>query len=240
MTDDKTGTLYNLNPTAVTYNGTTYPGTTLDPRGIGINPLVQQIWNKYEPKSNANCTLSLCDHPAVGTNSNIQGFSANLAQPTTSKFAVTRVDHDFSSKWHLMTSYRLYKLKAAADAQVDIGGFFSGDTLGTPAAVSSLPQQAFLWSAGLTTNISTNTTNDFHYSFLRNYWQWERTGDTPQVSGLAGALEIYSGQSQSQDLGPYNVNTQQTRNRFWDGHDQMFRDDISTLKGNHLFQFGGT
>ena len=36
------------------------------------------------------------------------------------------------------------------------------------------------------------------------------------------------------------MNTQNTRNRFWDGHDQMFRDDISMLKGNHLFQFGGT
>ena len=239
LTDDLTGTLYNLNPTAVTYNGTTYPGTTNDPRSIGINPLVQQIWNTYEPQSNANCTQSLCDHPLVGTNSNIQGFSANLAQPTTSKFAVGRVDHDFSSKWHLMSSYRWFKLKAAADAQVDIGGFFPGDKLGTPAAQSSLPQQAFLWSAGLTTNISSNTTNDFHYSFLRNYWKWNRTGETPQTPTLAGALEFYSGQSQTQDLGPYNVNTQQTRNRFWDGHDQFFRDDISTLKGNHLFQFGG-
>jgi hypothetical protein len=239
LTDDQTGAIYNLNPTAVTYNGTTYPGTSLDPRGIGISPLIQQIWNKYEPQSNANCTQNLCDHPAVGTNSNIQGFSANLAQPTTSKFAVARVDHDFSSKWHLMSSYRWFKLKAAADAQVDIGGFFSGDTLGTPAAQSSLPQQASLWTAALTTNISTNTTNDFHYSFLRNFWQWDRTGDTPQASSLAGALEFYSGQSQTQDLGPYNVNTQQTRNRFWDGHDQFFRDDISTLKGNHLLQFGG-
>jgi hypothetical protein len=239
LTDDLTGTLYNLNPTAVTFNGTTYPGTTNDPRSIGINPLVQQIWNKYEPQSNANCTQNLCDHPAVGTNSNIQGFSANLAQPTTSKFAVGRLDHDFSSKWHLMSSYRWFKLKAAADAQVDIGGFFPGDKLGTPAAQSSLPQQAFLWSAGLTTNISSNTTNDFHYSFLRNYWKWDRTGETPQTPTLAGALEIYSGQSQTQDLGPYNVNTQQTRNRFWDGHDHFFRDDISTLKGNHLFQFGG-
>ena len=27
LTDDMTGTLYNLNPTAVTYNGITYPGT---------------------------------------------------------------------------------------------------------------------------------------------------------------------------------------------------------------------
>jgi hypothetical protein len=244
LTDDVTGTLYNLNPTPVTYNGITYPGTANDPRGIGINPLVQMIWNKYEPASNANCTQSLCDHPEAGTTSNIQGFSANLAQPTTSKFAVGRLDHDFSSKWHLMSSYRWYELKAAADSQVDIGGFFSGDTLGTPASQSSLPQQAFLWTAGLTTNVSTNTTNDLHYSFLRNFWQWKRTGDTPQTATLGGALEIFSGQSpgfgQVNDLGPYNVDTQNTRNRFWDGHDQMLRDDISTLKGNHLFTFGGT
>ena len=59
-------------------------------------------------------------------------------------------------------------------------------------------------------------------------------------AGLAGALEIIAVRANLKDLGPYNVNTQKTRNRFWDGHDQMIRDDISTLKGNHLFQFGGT
>jgi hypothetical protein len=238
LTDDVTGALYNLNPTAVTYKGITYPGTANDPRGIGINPLVQTIWNKYEPASNANCAQTLCD------TSNVQGFSANLALPTTSKFAVGRLDHDFSSKWHFMSSYRWFQLKSATDSQVDIGGFFSGDTLGTPGSQSNLPQQAFLWTAGLTTNISTNTTNDLHYSFLRNFWQWKRTGDTQQTGTLGGALEIDSGQSagfgQVNDLGPYNVDTQNTRNRFWDGHDQMLRDDISTLKGNHLFTFGGT
>jgi hypothetical protein len=238
LTDDTNGKFYNLNPTAVTFNGVTYPGTALDPRGKGISPVVQQIWSKFEPQSNgASCNQSLCD-----PGGNIQGFSANLAQPTTSKFAVGRLDHDFSSKWHFTTSYRWFKYSQAADAQVDIGGFFTGDKLGTPAAQSSLPQTAFLWTAGLTTNISTNFTNDFHYSFLRNYWQWKRTGDIPQLSTLGGAVEIFSGQTngQTQDLGPYNVNTQQTRTRFWDGHDQLFRDDLSLLKGNHLFQFGGT
>jgi hypothetical protein len=247
LTDDVTGTLYNLNPYSVTYNGVNYPanancpGGPCDPRAtpVGINPLVQQIWNKYEPAwTGASCTLTLCD------STNIQGFSANLAQPTTSKFAVGRLDHDFSSKWHFMSSYRWYELKAAADSQVDIGGFFSGDTLGTPASQSNLPQQAFLWTAGLTTNISTNATNDLHYSFLRNFWQWKRIGDPAQTPTLGGALEIDSGQSagfgQVNDLGPYNVDTQNTRNRFWDGHDQMLRDDISMLKGNHLFTFGGT
>ena len=140
-------------------------------------PWCSRYGTSTNQQSNANCTQTLCDHPKVGTNSNIQGFSANLAQPTTSKFAVGRLDHDFSAKWHFMSSYRWFKLKAAADAQVDIGGFFPGDTLGTPASQSSLPQQAFLWTAGLTTNVTTNTTNDLHYSFLRNFWQWQRTGD---------------------------------------------------------------
>ncbi len=240
ITDDVTGTLYNLNPYAVTYNGVNYPGTTNDPRGIGINPVVQSIWQAYEPASNATCTQSLCDLESGG---NIQGFSANLAQPSKSKFEVTRVDHDFGPKWHFMSTFRWFKLTQAADAQVDISG-------GHPVSLSNLPQQAFMWVGAMTTNITTNTTNDFHYSFLRNYWQWERQGDTPQTIGssssitgtLGGALEIFSGQSDghTQDLGPYNVNTQQTRNRFWDGHDQMIRDDVSTLKGNHLFQFGGT
>ena len=40
-------------------------------------------------------------------------------------------------------------------------------------------------------------------------------------------------------LAPYNVNTQNVRQRFWDGQDNFFRDDITVLHGNHLFQFGG-
>src|SRR5271170_5297547 len=240
LTDDATGTLYNLNPYMVTYNGVNYAGTANDPRGIGIDPLVQSIWNKYEPASNAACTQYLCDLTSGG---NIQGFSANLALPQTSNFAVARIDHDFGAKWHFMSSYRFYKLKEAADSQVDIGGALPGDTLGTPTSVSSVPQNAFIYVAALTTNITSNTTNDIHYSFLRNWWQWARAGDVPQTSSLGtldGALEFFSGQNASQDLGPYNVNTQQTRTRFWDGHDQMIRDDISNLRGNHLLQFGGT
>ena len=51
------GQVYNLNPTPVTYNGNTYmpaqcPAGPCDPRGIGINPLVAQMWNKFMPLSN--------------------------------------------------------------------------------------------------------------------------------------------------------------------------------------------
>ena len=209
---------------------------SVDPRGIGINPLVQQIWKTYEPQSNASCTQNECD------GANILGFTANVALPTTSNFAVGRVDHDFGDKWHFMSTYRWNKLTSNNDNQIDIGGFFPGDTKGVPASIAKGPLQSHLLVAALTTNISSNTTNDFHYSFLSNWWAYARQGDTPQTATLGGALEIFSGQTagENQDLGPYNVNTQNTRNRIWDGHDQMVRDDISMLKGNHLFQFGGT
>src|SRR6266404_5920354 len=43
-------TPYNLNPFPVTVNGVTYPAAqcgagTCDPRGLGINPTIQKIWN---------------------------------------------------------------------------------------------------------------------------------------------------------------------------------------------------
>ncbi len=216
--------------------GVVTPLAAIDPLGVGLNPLVSQIWSQYEPASNAACAQELCD----GTN--VQGFAGNIGIPTTSKFVATRLDHDFSPKWHFNATYHFFKLTDATQDQVDIGGFFPGDTKGVPASLSKDPAEPQMWALGLTTNITSNTTNDFHYSFLRNFWQWIRQGDTPQIAGLGGALEIMSGQTQGaqNDLGPYNVNTQQTRTRYWDGHDQMVRDDVSDLRGNHLLQFGGT
>src|ERR1700733_9695373 len=128
LTDSSTGAIvYNLNNAPVTYNGTTYaanygcagaPGGLCDPLGFGLNPLVSQIWNKYEPQSNATCSQSLCD------GANILGFAGTLNAPITSNFDVARIDHDFSSKNHFMASYRYYKIKVAGSEQVDIGGFF--------------------------------------------------------------------------------------------------------------------
>src|SRR5207248_11771619 len=75
-------------------------------------------------------------------------------------------------------------------------------------------------------------------SFRRNGWQWASRGDPPQFAGLGGALEPF-GESRFTSPVPYNVDTQNTRTRYWDGLDHYFRDDITMLHGNHLFQFGG-
>jgi len=226
------GQFYNLNPTAVTFNGVTFPGTALDPRGIGVNSVVQQMWSTMPlPNTNSCNGQTLCDVDASG-NGNVGVFTSNLSIPQSSNFGVARLDHDFGSKWHFMSSYRYYHLTRATDSQISIAN-------GTPVSLSSRPQVPWFFAAGLTTNITTNTTNDFHYSYLRNFWQWGSAGDTPQIAGLGGALDPF-GQSQTQSLSPYNVDTQNTRTRFWDGEDNMIRDDVSILHGDHLFQFGGT
>jgi hypothetical protein len=224
--------VYNLNPTPVTYQGVVYAGTSLDPRGIGINSVVSQMWTKEPLPNTTGCNgLTLCDTNLAGIG-NVGVFTGNMAVPQSSNFGVVRLDHDFGAKWHFMSSYRYYKLVRTTDSQFDISG-------GTPVSLSARPQVPWFFVAALTTNITTNTTNDLHYSFLRNYWQWGSAGDQPQIAGLGGALDPF-GQSQNQALTPYNVDTQNTRTRLWDGKDNMVRDDVSILHGNHLFQFGGT
>jgi hypothetical protein len=228
------GTYYNLNPTAVTFNGVTYPGTNLDPRNIGINSVVSQMWSTMPLPNTTGCNgLLICDNSVAG--GNVGTFSGNMSVPQTSNFGVARLDHDFGAKWHFMSSYRYYKLTRVTDSQYTIAN-------GAPSSLSARPQVPWFYVASLTTNISNNTTNDFHYSFLRNFWQWGSGGDTPQIAGLGGALEPLGEQSATSGfaLTPYNVNTQDTRTRFWDGKDNMVRDDVSVLHGNHLFQFGGT
>src|SRR5215469_16415488 len=238
------GTTYNLNPTPVTFNGVTYapakcpasPNGLCDPRGLGINPLVQQLWTQHMPASNeAGCGVSRCDGV------NVQGFLANLSIPATSNFGVARIDHDFGSKWHLMSSYRYFNLQKADTVQVDIGGFVQGDTVGVPHSLASLPQQPWYLVAGLTGNLSNNWTNDIRFSYLRNWWAWNRYGGVAQFPGLGGALEPFGegGASTGFALIPYNVNTQNTRTRFWNGQDTMIRDDATWIHGKHMVQFGG-
>jgi hypothetical protein len=196
------------------------------------------MWTKNMPlpTAGAGCGPFTADGKCDGVNT--LDFRGQLGIPQNDNFGVVRLDHDFGAKWHFMSSYRYYHLKRATDDQVDIGGFFKGDTLGTPTALTNRPQVPWYLVVGMTTNISTNVTNDFRYSYLRNAWEWGSFGDPAQFTSLAAALEPF-GENHTEALAPYNVNTQQTRTRFWDGKDHFFRDDVSWLKGSHFFQFGG-
>lgn len=233
---DSTGVYrpYNLNATPVTVNGVTYQpatcGTTnvaCDPRGIGLNPIVSQIWSKYLPLPN---------NPQGGDQYNTQGYRGSIRLPQNSDNYVARLDHDFGSKWRWMASYRYFDFSQLATTQVDIGGLLGG-ALGQPVSLAPRVQKPGYFVTGLTTSLTPNMTNDFKYNYLRNFWQWGTASAPPQLPGLGGAVEI--GGETANALIPYNVNTQNVRQRFWDGIDHHFRDDVTWLKGNHVMQFGG-
>ena len=197
------------------------------------------MWKQYEPAQGSanvgtcsNLTGSECD------STNEYEFKANVGIPSSDDFMVARLDHDFGDKWHFNTSYRYYRLTKVTSSQVDIGGFFTGDKLGTPVATSSKPSQPWYYVAGLTTNITSKITNDFHYSYLRNYWSWSDNNAPSQSTGSTGALEPF-GETATGVLSPFNLDNQDIRTRFWDGHDHFLRDDVTLLKGNHIFSFGG-
>lgn len=204
-------------------------GQQCDPRGLGLSPTVSALWNKYEPPCN---DLTYGDHGL-----NTCGFIGNLSYPLSTNFGVVRVDHDFGSKWRWFSSYRYYREINPTTNQVDIGGLLPGDTLGQPASASAFPVQPRYFVTGLTGTITPNLTNELHLSYTRNQWQYLRAGAEPQLPGLDGALAI--GGESTNALIPVNVDTQNARNRLWDGHDYGLRDSLSWLKGTHLFQFGG-
>jgi len=235
---------YNLNPGPVTVNGVTYqpaacPGSAngfCDLRGIGINPLVSQIWNKQMPLPN--------DFTSSGGDTfNTQGYLTSLKLPQNDNFGVVRLDHSIGGNWSVMTSYRYYHLERAVNNQFDIGGVLNGGTLGVANSTANRPQVPWYGVIGVTGVLSPRLTNDFHYSYLRNFWQWTTAGAPPQLPRLGGALEIggevCSNIGGNSALIPYCVRTQDARQRYWNGKDNVFRDDLTLVHGNHVFQFGG-
>ncbi len=225
---------YNLNPSPVTVGGVTYPVAACnagpcDPRGLGLNPVVSALWSKYMPLPN---------DPLGGDHFNTQGYRGSVLLPTKSNNYVARVDHDFSDKWRWFASYRDYVFQHVTTGQVDLGGALPGDTIGNYSARTTRPQNPSFWVTGLTTNVTPTITNNLNFSYLRTYWAWGSSLAPAQLPNLStGALEI--GGESGNALIPYNVNTQSVRTRFWDGQDKTLRDDVTMIKGNHLFSVGG-
>ena len=198
---------------------------------------MRPIWNQFEPNPN--------DYSgATGDGINTAGYLSSVRAPLTENSYVGRIDHDFGQNWKLMSSYRYAKIVNLTTNQVDIGGALAGDKFGQPTAVAPRPQDPSFFVMGITGNIKPNLIADFRFSYQREYWQWFDAGAPGQLPGMAGAAEIAPGLSTSFEsasaLIPYNVNTQSTRTRFWDGHDNYLRGDLTWVQGKHLIQYGGT
>jgi hypothetical protein len=204
--------------------------TACDPRGMGLNPLISQMWNKYEPEGN---------NSSLGDGLNTTGFTGSVGLPVSSNFGVVRMDHSFGPNWQFTTSYRHYvEMAAVGNRQVDIGGELPGDTKGQMATTSSIPRQPRYFVAGLTGMVTPSLTSETSVSYLRDWWYWKTAGSFPQVSGTTGSLMV--GGDTTNELQPVTFGTGTTRQRAWDSHSPGVRENLSWQKGTHLLRFGAT
>jgi len=265
------GQAFNLNPNpvidpgcgnvacSITTGGQLIQPSNLDPLNLGLNhvictptsgtpdgtcgPIAGSAVAALNGEPSLWSLLPLPNDCNQGDKLNYCGFQGTINIPETSNFNVFRIDHDFNSKWHFNGTYHYYKLKNTVADQWDIGGFFPGDTPGKYSAIRQKPQDNWIYTAGITTDINANMTNTFNYSYTRNWWAYGDPSGVPNIGGFPAGLEVggeNSGAGSSPVMEPYNLNNQSVRTRYWNGHDSLFRDDVTWIKGNHLFQFGGS
>jgi hypothetical protein len=165
--------------------------------------------------------------PLSGDLYNTQGYLSTISAPLTENSYLGRIDHAFVQNWKLMSSYRYAQIINLTTNEVDIGGALGSDKQGQPVALAPRPQRPSLLVVGITGSIKPNPIADFRFSYQREHRQWFDNNAPGQLPGLGGAIDIPNGNSTTYEttspLIPCNVNTQSTRTRFWDGHDNYLR-----------------
>ncbi len=222
---DASGNIISYNLATAKLCGST-GNLACDPRGLGLNPLVSQIWNKYMPAGNDAST---------GDGLNTIGFSAPGKFPNKDDFAVVRLDRNLNTNWSFMASYRYFKQEHnVGDRQMDIGGLLPGDKLGVPSSPASIPRLPRYLVLGLTGRLTPTITDQFTFSYLRDYWFWKTDGSRPQVAGTDSALNIAG------NMNPLDLTVGLVRQREWRAHNWTWADNLTWVKGNQLLEFGGS
>jgi len=213
--------------------GTMLPAGTLDPRNIGVSPAIAATWG-IMPAAN--------DFSGGDVALRAPFFTSSVPNLSNEHDAVIRLDHKISDKWDFMGSYRYSKADVAPpNTQEDISGTASGCQAGVPCELATRPLQPRYLVTGVTARLTPNLVNEFHFNWLRHWWSWVAPGaGIPVIDPALSDTRIQIWQeSRVNGMVPINVNTQQARQRVWNGQDYTFIDNLTWIKGKHVWNFGG-
>ena len=202
-----------------------YDVKTFDPRGLGLSPVVRDLWNRMPQGNNGG----------LGDGLNTTGFLAPVNASVESNFFAGRLDHTFNEKWRLAASYRYASQGANGTSQVDIAGFATGHTPGVAAPAARTNVQPRTLALHLSTNFTPTLLNDLTVGDARSFWADQRTAPRPQVPGSAGALAVAAN---FLDQG-IDVTAGAARSRVWNNHNYQVRDNLYWIRGKHNLQLGG-
>jgi Carboxypeptidase regulatory-like domain/TonB dependent receptor len=210
-------------------------GLACDPRGIGISPTVQQLWNM----------MPLGNDPNVGDDENTEGYRTSVPELLKDDFVNFRLDHNFTDKLKFFGRY-LYHRDIAPSALGQATGqvsFLGGSA--SSASSSDIRGDGFV--SGLDWQIQDNLINSLHVGWIRSRQDFNVI--RPRVS--AADLNLPGTQSPLGDiaLAPglgetglidtvVDVDTQRARHQAIYASNKQYDDDLTWIKGNHTLVTG--
>jgi len=229
----------------LTFNGVAYNLATstlcgasgnlpCDPRGIGISPTVQALWN----------LMPLGNDPNVGDGSNTEGFRTSVPEALKDDFVNFRLDHNFTDKVKFFGRYLYHRdLSPNAAGQSGQVSFLGGSTSATSA--SDIRGDGF--TSGLDWQIRDNLIDSVHVGWIRSRQDFNVI--RPRVS--AADLNLPGTQSPLGDvaLAPglgatglidtvVDVDTQRARHQAIYDSNKQYADNLTWIKGKHTVVTG--
>jgi hypothetical protein len=201
-----------------------YSVRELDPRGVGVSPVIGRLWNLLPAGNDAT----------LGDGLNTTGFRAPVDASLQMDFGVLRLDHTFNEKWRANAVYRYSTQSVRNTNQVDIAGLTPGAVRGEAVSVGRTPVQPRFFSLQFTGTLTSRMVNEINLGYARNWWAYERAVPFPQVPGTAASLIVAQGLV---DQGIDNT-AGVARARVWRDQLYQLQDNFSWLAGKHQIQAG--
>lgn len=201
-------------------------GAPCDPRGLGISPVIQSIYNIL-PAANSG----------GGDGLNTANYVDNVDNTLKEQFAVARLDYKINDKWDFFTSFRYAHTDTTGTQQIDISGITG---CSAPCSTRQNPLEPRYFVAGVNGQFSPTLLSETRFSWYRHWWEWGTTAPFPQVPGTAAAIQLAGEGANKTIADPMNIDTQNARSRVWNGKDTYVAQNMTWLKGKHTVQFGGS
>jgi hypothetical protein len=206
-----------------------------DPRGLGLNPSVAaQLAQMPQPNLSG-----------VGDGLNTSGYFVNLPTPIQTDYGVMRLDHNFSDKVTLNTSFTYYRIDQAGTSDISILN-------GVAKSAITNPERVLVPTAQVTWQITPTLLNVARIGWVRDTSQSNATSPTtaagilnvPGSQTSAGPIALLIGGGNASNGGggildePIDMDTQRARFQAQWQQDRQLDDDVTKIVGKHQFQFG--
>jgi hypothetical protein len=204
--------------------------TPCDPRGLGLSPTVNAMFNLM-PAGNDT---------TLGDGLNTTGFRGSVSAPFTFDTVAARFDHSLTSKLQFMARYSYQR-----DLQPQIGQLDIRD-VSNVVPLRALNRRGASVISGLEYQISPNWFNSFRFGWVQN--KSDLIGTGPSAVGATLALPGTNSAigTTGVDLAPsstlseaIDVAAQSARTQILSDRNIQFSNSTTWIKGNHNIRFGG-